>query len=160
MLYRHPSIIKYISSWQKANKFHLAVEEVTPLSHILTHMSSIEISLGLYSVLKALCFLHEKANVSHNNLCLASIFVSKEGNWKLGGLEYLCSYRNLTSEYLQKSRSHRYSKAIDTNEDKHIKSISGRKDFIDCFAFCIFALEVLKGKTEGEDIKFQCWKYQ
>ncbi|XP_066248943.1 protein-associating with the carboxyl-terminal domain of ezrin [Euwallacea similis] len=152
MLYRHPSIIRYISSWQKANKFFLAVEEVIPLSHLLAHMTTIEICLGLYSILKALSFLHENADASHNNVCLASIFVTKEGTWKLGGLEYLCRYKHLTAEYLQKSRSHRYGKAIDSNEGMHVQNNVGRKDFVDTFAFCIFAIEILKGKNSDMDI--------
>lgn len=150
MIYRHPCIIRYISSWQKTSKFHLAVEEVTPVSHLLSKMSTLEICLGLYSVLKALCFLHEKALVSHNNVCLASIFVNKEGSWKLGGMEYLRPYKELSADYLTKSRKHRYSKAIDSNEDKNLKCSSERKDFIDVYAFCVLVKELLKNRNDAE----------
>ncbi|CAG9769331.1 unnamed protein product [Ceutorhynchus assimilis] len=158
MIYRHPCIVKYISSWQKACKFYLAIEEVTPLSHMIAHMDTMEISLGLYSILKALCFLHEKASVSHNNVCLSSIFVTKEGSWKLGGMEYLCPYKELSSELLKKSRCHRYSKAVDTNEEKNLKHSSERKDFIDVFAFCTLVIELLKNKNDDEISKLSSFK--
>ncbi|KAL1505999.1 hypothetical protein ABEB36_005437 [Hypothenemus hampei] len=150
MIYRHPSIVRYVSSWQKACKFYLAVEEVIPLSHIIAHMSTMEICLGLYSILKALCFLHETAHSSHNNLCLASIFVTKDSSWKLGGMEYLCPYKTLTAEYLQKSKNYRYNKAVDTNEDKNLLHSNERMDFVDVFAFCTLVGELIKSKHDNE----------
>lgn len=150
MLYRHPCIIKYISSWHKGTKYYLAVEEVRPLSHVISKMNTMEICLGLHSVLKALCFLHEKAMVSHNNICYTSIFINREGGWKLGGMEYLCRFKDLSAEFLIKSRSYRYSKAIDTNEDKHIKHSKTPKDFLDVYAFCILVRDVFKNREEDK----------
>ncbi|GJQ72593.1 hypothetical protein Trydic_g1258 [Trypoxylus dichotomus] len=92
MIHRHPCILKYVSSWQKGSKFHLAVEDVKPLSHVVLSQSSLQLCIGLHSILKALCFLHERAGASHNNVCIGSIYVTKDGNWKLGGMEYLYIY--------------------------------------------------------------------
>lgn len=150
MIYRHPCIIRYVSQWKKGCKLYVAVEQVTPLSQVVSHLNTIEICLGLYSILKALCFLHEKAHVSHNNICLACVFVSRDGSWKLGGMEYLCQYSSLTEEYLQKSKVHRYTKAVDTNETQHLKQCLERKDFVDVFAFCTLVTELLKNKPKGE----------
>ncbi|KAG5896264.1 hypothetical protein JTB14_033561 [Gonioctena quinquepunctata] len=150
MIFRHPCIIKYISSWQKNSKHYLAVEEVTPLSQILPTLNMVQISIGLYSVLKALCFLHQKALVSHNNVCTASIYVTKDGNWKLGGMEYLCSYKDMNCDYLSKTRTSRYSKSLDPNEDKLLQNNLGRRDFIDIFAFGILVCEILKSKIDDE----------
>lgn len=151
MVYRHPCILKYVSSWQKNLKSYLAVEEVTPLAQVLTKLSSLQISIGLYSILKALKFLHEKAAASHNNVCISSIYVTREGNWKLGGMEFLCKYNELTSEYLSKSRGNRYNKAVDSNEDKLVKD-GKRKDFVDIYAFNVLAVEVLKSKVDGKNV--------
>lgn len=149
MIYRHPCIIKYVSSWQKNSKFHLAVEEVTPLAHILPTLNTLQICIGLHSILKALHFLHEKASASHNNVCVASIYVTKNGSWKLGGMEYLCKYKDLTEDYLNKSRMNRYDKAVDSNEDKHLQNNNIQKDFIDVFAFGVLAYEILKSKDNN-----------
>ncbi|KAJ8962134.1 hypothetical protein NQ318_018091 [Aromia moschata] len=150
MIYRHPCIIKYVSSWQKSSKFYLAVEEVTPLAHILSTLSTLQICIGLHSILKALHFLHEKALASHNNVCLASIYITKDSSWKLGGMEYLCRYKDLSCDYLNKCKSTRYSKAVDPNEDKLFKNANGRKDFVDVYAFGVLAYEVLKSKSDDE----------
>lgn len=109
MLYRHPCILKYVSSWGKGSKFYLAVEDVKPLAHVLPTLNSLHICIGLHSILKALCFLHEKALVSHNNVCTASIYVAKDGSWKLGGMEYLCKFTELSADYLSKTRNTRYA---------------------------------------------------
>ncbi|XP_018570433.1 protein-associating with the carboxyl-terminal domain of ezrin [Anoplophora glabripennis] len=152
MIYRHPCIIKYVSSWQKNSKYYLAVEEVTPLAHILPTLNTLQICIGLHSILKALHFLHEKTSSSHNNICVASIYVTKSGSWKLGGMEYLCKYKDLDQDYLNKSRTNRYDKAIDTNEDKLLLNINKQKDFIDVYAFGVLACEVLKSKGNSDDI--------
>ncbi|EEZ97411.1 protein-associating with the carboxyl-terminal domain of ezrin [Tribolium castaneum] len=146
MIYRHPCILRYISSWQKSSKYYLAVEEVVPLSHVLATQNALQICIGLHSILKALCFLHEKASISHNNICTAAIYASKEGSWKLGGMEYVCKFNELSSDFLKKTRNSRYNKAIDPNEDKHIQG--PRRDFIDIFAFGVLVCEVLKSKDE------------
>lgn len=144
MIYRHPCIVKYVGSWHKNSKFFLAVETITPLHHLISSMSNAQISVGLYSILKALLFLHENALVSHNNVSISSVYVSKDGTWKLGGMEHLCKYDKLTPKYLEQRKGSRYNKAVDANEDKHLNS---SKDFIDVYAFSVLALEVLK--TEG-----------
>lgn len=145
MLYRHPSILKYISSWHRSAKFHLVVEEVTPLFLALSNQSLLQICIGLHSILKALCFLHEKAAVNHNNVCVASIYVTKDGSWRLGGMEYLCRLADISADYLSKTREHRYKKALDPDEDK-----VRRFDAIDVYAFGVLAEEVLKKRKEGK----------
>lgn len=141
MVYRHPCIVKYIGSWNKNSKFYLAVETVIPLHHTLASLHKSQISVGLFSILKALLFLHENASASHNNICISSIFVSKDGTWKLGGMEYLCKYSDLTPKYLEKSKSSRFNKAIDENEIKDLNI--GRKDYIDIYAFGVLVNELL-----------------
>lgn len=147
MVHRHPCIVKYVGSWHKNSKFYLAVENITPLHSVLPSLNNIQISVGLYSILKSLLFLHENASASHNNICISSIYVTKDGTWKLGGMEYLCKYTELTSKYLDQRKSCRYNKAIDENEGKHFNI--GRKDFVDIYAYGFLANEVLKSEESG-----------
>lgn len=148
MIYRHPFILRYISSWSKGSKFYLAIEEVTPLSHILANQNTLQICINLYSIIKALCFLHEKAEVSHNNVCTAAIYVTKDGDWKLGGMEYLCKFSELKSDYLAKTKTSRYTKAVDPNEASLVEG--SRKDCVDVYAFGVLVGEVLKNKNDGK----------
>lgn len=143
-----------MSSWRKGSEFFLAVEDVKPLSHILPTLNGLQICIGLHSILKALCFLHEKALVSHNNVCVASIYVTKDGRWKLGGMEYLCSFKELNCDYIAKTRNSRYEKSIDANELKTLKMGQCRKDFIDVYAFGALALEILNKITDGKKQSF------
>ncbi|KAK9296864.1 hypothetical protein QLX08_009261 [Tetragonisca angustula] len=148
MLYRHPCILKYISSWSKGSKFFLATEQVKPLIQSIETQNTLQICMGLYNILRALAFLHEKASVSHNNLCESSIYVTPEGCWKLGGLECLCKFNDLTTSYLQKIRTYRYEKAISFNEDTTAPT---NFTTIDVYAFGILAENILRSK-DPEDV--------
>ncbi|XP_060525428.1 protein-associating with the carboxyl-terminal domain of ezrin [Cylas formicarius] len=158
MIYRHPCILKYVSSWQRMSKFYLATEEAAPLAQSLPSLTQLEICVGLHSVLKALCFLHRQANVSHNNVCVASVYVAKDRTWKLGGMEYACRYKELTSDYLVKTQSSRYGKARDANEVKYVGGCKGREDFIDAYAFATLATELLSSKVEGTTAALDSFK--
>lgn len=147
MLHRHPCILKYISSWNKGSKLYLAVEYVKPLAHVIANQTTLQICIGLHSVLKALLFLHDKAMASHNNVCSACVYVTQDGSWKLGGLEYLCRFQDLQADYLTKTRAHRYEKAIDPDEDKNLKTQEYFKTgAIDKYAFAVLVDEVLRRK--------------
>ncbi|XP_015595232.1 protein-associating with the carboxyl-terminal domain of ezrin [Cephus cinctus] len=150
MLYRHPCILKYISSWHKGSKFLLATEEVKPLVQAIGTQTTLQICIGLHSILRALIFLHEKALASHNNVCSSSIYVTSEGFWKLGGLEYLCRFTELTPAYLQKTRNYRYEKAISPEEDGAKSAVLLEPTAIDQFAFGVLAEEVLRLKNNDD----------
>ncbi|CAH1972660.1 unnamed protein product [Acanthoscelides obtectus] len=145
MIYRHPCILKYVTSWKKYTKYYLAVEEAVPLSQVVGTLNPLQISIGLHSIAKALYFLHEQAQSSHNNVCTTSVYVTRDGSWKLGGMEYLCKYKELNSDYLGKTKSSRYNKAVDPNEEACI--VKNRKCSIDVYAFGVLACELLKSKS-------------
>ncbi|VVC90924.1 unnamed protein product [Leptidea sinapis] len=154
--YRHPFIVRYISSWLQRSTFHLATEYVQPLAHKLTSQTPLQKCIGLNNILQALVFLHEHGQVSHNNVCISSIYICGDDQWKLGGLQYLCSFSELTSTYLKQARLHRYDKAIDPNEESSEYTAT-----IDQYAFAVLVDEVLNGCKDDDiphlkDFKTYC----
>lgn len=84
---RHPYIVEYVDSKISLKEASLLTERVQVLDLALDSLSPIEIHTGLTHILDALIFLHDKAGLSHNNICPSSIFISLDGRWKLSGFE-------------------------------------------------------------------------
>ncbi|KAG1665264.1 N-terminal kinase-like protein [Nymphon striatum] len=82
----------------KADKvLYLVTESVEPLEHHLettganNKQKSLAICWGLHQVIKGLSFLINDCGLSHNNVCMPTIFVDKAGEWKIGGVDYMSS---------------------------------------------------------------------
>ncbi|XP_008553479.1 protein-associating with the carboxyl-terminal domain of ezrin [Microplitis demolitor] len=150
MLHRHPCILKYISSWRKGSSYYLATEEVKPLAQVIGTQTTLQICIGLHSILRALIFLHEKALASHNNVCSSSIYVTPEGSWKLGGLEFLCRFTDFNQAYLKKIKNFRYEKAIAPEEDGNALETQLNPVGIDQYAFGVLTEEVLRLKNADD----------
>lgn len=116
MIYRHPSILKFIASWKKSSINYLATEHCDPLMENLSTQNDVQICLGLRNILCALIFLVEKANASHLNVCIESIYIHKKESWRLGGLEHLWPKIDVNGELLTNSKPYRNKDAIDENE--------------------------------------------
>ncbi|XP_058806176.1 protein-associating with the carboxyl-terminal domain of ezrin [Phymastichus coffea] len=150
MIHRHPCILKYVSSWSKGSKFFLATEEVKPLVQVIGSQTTLQICIGLHSILRALLFLHENASGSHNNVCNSSIYVTPEGSWKLGGLEYFCRNSDINAAYFKKIKTYRYENAISPDEDTVMQTISDDPSAIDKFAYAVLSEDILKNKNEDD----------
>ena len=61
---RHPSILKYHESFENSKGITIVTEPVCPLECVIETLDLTEIISGLFDILGALVFLHEKASVA------------------------------------------------------------------------------------------------
>ncbi|XP_071948081.1 N-terminal kinase-like protein isoform X3 [Antedon mediterranea] len=91
---RHPNILQYIDGLETETMIYVVTEAVCPLEKYLKNAekaNELVISWGLHQVTKAFAFLLNDCKLKHNNVHIGSVFVSKAGEWKLGGVAYICA---------------------------------------------------------------------
>jgi serine/threonine protein kinase len=102
---KHPGVIKVIETLEETNGQMVFVTEPIfgSLANMLTQfrdvpstpeersgavLSPLEIKYGLNHIADTLHFLHQEARLAHCNLNPGSVFVTRDGGWKLAGFEF------------------------------------------------------------------------
>lgn len=113
-LIKFPELITTLDFIENDNNLYIITEPVIPLSVYLNSHNINEDSklLGLYNIANSLEFLNLKCNYVHGNVNAHSIYVNKEGDWKLFGFEFLT---NLQSDPDQPI--YRFSRYLSTFND-------------------------------------------
>eukprot|EP00050_Salpingoeca_kvevrii_P015286 m.45422 g.45422 ORF g.45422 m.45422 type:complete len:885 (+) comp6244_c0_seq2:29-2683(+) len=92
---RHPNFLQYVESLETDTHLLLVTERVRRLSVVLSEERHDEaVAWGIYGVSKALAFVSD-CKMVHRNVCMGAVFVNEGGDWKLAGLESLCSQQEL-----------------------------------------------------------------
>lgn len=145
---RHPTILKFFDCCKSLEGTFLITEQVHPLELALETLSPEEICSGLYNIVEALAFLHDKGGVSHNNVCIAAIYVSsQDGGWRLGGMEHLCKFEDATLSFLKQCRDQRCKKSIPPEEDEEDNKTTLAPDVghaRDAYSFGVLVQELLE----------------
>ncbi|XP_036321930.1 protein-associating with the carboxyl-terminal domain of ezrin isoform X1 [Rhagoletis pomonella] len=145
MIYRHPYILKYVSTWEQGGQKHLATERVRPLTSVLSTQNNLQVCLGLRTILCSLIFLVEKALGRHLNICISSIYITDDGSWRLAGFEYVWKNKEITKTLLDFVKTYRYPKAVDSGECK-----DNTIDAVEQYAFATLCEEVLNKCSKKE----------
>lgn len=95
---RHPYILQYLDGVDLEKEVVLVTEPVTPLGDWLATLKpefrEEQVAWGLRCLAAALEFLTGAPHhMTHGMVCSHNVFVTKAGDWKLGGLDLLCEWR-------------------------------------------------------------------
>ena len=104
---RHPYLINFIDGGILNKEIFIGTEKVFPLmkyiKEVKRHESKENIELcilwGIYCLSKGLIFINNDCNLIHGRMCPKSIYVTKYGDWKIGGYELIGEKTSRLKDY-------------------------------------------------------------
>lgn len=99
--FKHPNVLNYINGTIVENEesYYIVTERVRPLSEVLNslleHPDSI--AWGIYQISRAIVFFN-KQKLVHGNINIENIFVNEQGDWQLGGFQFLSSVDDVKND--------------------------------------------------------------
>eukprot|EP01065_Artemidia_motanka_P000393 TRINITY_DN10176_c0_g1_i1.p1 TRINITY_DN10176_c0_g1~~TRINITY_DN10176_c0_g1_i1.p1 ORF type:complete len:699 (+),score=294.50 TRINITY_DN10176_c0_g1_i1:69-2099(+) len=101
-----PGFLKCIASAETPTSLYVATESVVPLQAVLSSDEEFTeggkkreefIAWGLYQVIKGLGHIHQRKTL-HGNVSRFSIFVTKSGDWRIWGLDWVTNLIDPTQQ--------------------------------------------------------------
>jgi SCY1-like protein 1 len=129
---KHPYVISYIDGVELDDSIMVVTEDTVPLkNYIKSRMSgsgeasitSEEVIWGLKCICQAISFLHANCSVIHGFLGLHAIFVSKNGDWKVGCFDLMSNPCQSEDELFFSSNEGILSDKYRSPERNNIKSL-------------------------------------
>ena len=92
---RHPFVLPFLSGGKTASgNIQLITQPAVPLRHHIKdkQLSCDELAFGIFTIAKALSWLHADCGIAYNNVTLDGIFVTQDPvRWVLGDFSFSCS---------------------------------------------------------------------
>eukprot|EP00474_Spongospora_subterranea_P009740 CRZ10198.1 hypothetical protein [Spongospora subterranea] len=152
---RHPHILKFIDSLEVPESIYIVCERVSPLiiSSDRANVDSKILPLGVYQVASAINFLNTDCKMSHCAVSPEAIFISKSGDWKLGGMDRICDASELAvSDW---SRHSFYIPSMyaspDMSECTHVGFRNVPLHALDSWCFGCLIYEIYNGSLSRRD---------
>ncbi|RNA06863.1 hypothetical protein BpHYR1_012605, partial [Brachionus plicatilis] len=150
---RHPNLVKYLYSKEPPHsKCILITESVRPLTCLLGDLSREQIVRGLYGITNAVLFLHQKVQVSHNNICASSINLNPKQTWKLNNFELSLPFSGLNTQNLGQIYDFKDKNSV-TPEEELVSKGMGKSDLdsvlkehphcLDSYAWAMLVVKLL-----------------
>eukprot|EP01105_Mastigella_eilhardi_P027385 TRINITY_DN8420_c0_g2_i1.p1 TRINITY_DN8420_c0_g2~~TRINITY_DN8420_c0_g2_i1.p1 ORF type:complete len:761 (-),score=188.75 TRINITY_DN8420_c0_g2_i1:12-2219(-) len=100
---RHPGVLTSVCTEENTGVVYLATEQVVTLESALPSIikNPGALAWGLYQLASVLSFLNNDCHLIHGNVCFDTVYVTRCGDWKLGGLEFVSEIDNLHSSPLK-----------------------------------------------------------
>lgn len=156
---KHPYVVSFIDSVDAEEDLILVCEAVLPLETWLQRrrdasaaVSDIiqEVSWGFKCILTALDFLHTKGTMTHSFVCLESIYVCPNGDWKLGSFELACKAGVYEDENFLSLNNHHLSRDFQPPERERFddRMIQRAKGAIDIFSLAVCMQKIFNKLVE------------
>ncbi|KAJ3305692.1 hypothetical protein HDV03_001100 [Kappamyces sp. JEL0829] len=92
---RYPDCVKFIDGMETEYQIIIGTEQVEPLQATLFQKLDYNlVRLGIYKLASTIRFLSEDCQMIHGFISVNSVFVTRSGEWKLGGFDVLSNATN------------------------------------------------------------------